>query len=818
MPQPRGLAILRSVQTRLERLLASIVDLGFAPREQLDALALEWSRSLLTDEATFDDDDETTGLLAFLQTRGVLSPPQLRGLLAILGESGAPTPSDGAGPGEGRRYGTYVTEGKLGEGAMGKIYRARRTDQAGPGSYVVKVFSCVETDEDRERIRREGDLLARIQHPNVVRCYGGGREGEEFFLAMEFVDGETLQALMERRRRLPWEGATRAVGQIAQALRVIHAQGIVHRDVKPHNVLVARDGTLKLCDFGLAKASEAVQVRSRAGMILGSPAYIAPEQWGDHDVDTRADLFALGVVFYFLVTGVFPFRGRTPADFALRIQQGDFPPLENLAPGIPPALSFVVTQLLERDRRYRTPTAAGLIDDLARILQGKIPNVPRLESPGGALLALVGRDVYRIGSNPKCELWLDRPELSPVHAQLERALNGLLLRTVDEAAWVEVNGQRAQGEIPLKPDDEVRFDGNEAWTFVAGNMAIGGPKRSRPRSDVYSTLPAREEGEQLLLPALTLDALVDGGHELALLACIEELDARRLTALAARSQTVALSAGLSADLARRAQLRARQIGVRRREWLANCLFHATYENLGPEVDAWLTWWGDARERYPVQARPLRPRQEASLEVETPSGRERVKLSGEREEWTLGRSLQAEISIRDVSVSRVHARIFRLGSGYAFRDLGSRQGVRVGGERRDLGALIPGDSLQLGRIQATFSLSEEERADSQGPRWIDRLTFTALVELRAPQVLGALVALVDSERLLARLAPQLAPCAPNATSQLLEPFLSSQRQLALEALGPIAGVELGDDPADWRAWWARSAPQFPEQLAPRGWEL
>ena len=804
------------MQTRLERLLASIVDLGFAPREQLDALALDWSRSLLADEATFDDDDETTGLLNFLQSRGVLSPPQLRGLLAILGEGGADaSPSESAGAG--KRYGDYVTEEKLGEGAMGKIYRAHKADQAGPGGYVVKVFSCVETDEDRERIRREGDLLTRIQHANVVRCYGGGREGDEFFLVMEYVAGDTLQALLEKRRRLPWEGATRAVGQIAQALRVVHDLGIVHRDVKPHNVLVARDGTLKLCDFGLAKASEAVQVRSRAGMILGSPAYIAPEQWGDHDVDARADLFALGVVFYFLVTGVFPFRGRTPADFAQRIQQGDFPPLETLAPGVPPALSFVVTQLLERDRRYRTPTAGGLIDDLARILQGQIPNVPRLESPGGALLALVGRDVYRVGSNPKCELWLDRPALSPIHAQLERTVNGLLLRTVDDQAWVEVNGQRAQGEVALKPDDKVRFDDQEAWTFVAGNMSLGGRSRGRPRSDVYAALPAREEGDQLLLPALALDVLIDGGHELALLACIEELDPRRLASDSARSQAAALAAGVPPDLARRAQLRARQIGVRRREWIANCLFHTTYENLGAEIDPWLTWWWDARERYALQARPLRPRQTASIEVETSAGRERITLDGEREEWTLGRSLQAEVSIRDVSVSRAHVRLFRLGRGYAFRDLGSRQGVKIGGERRDLGALISGDSLQLGRIQVVFGLKEEERAGPDAPAWIDRLTFTALVELRAPQVLGVLVALLDSEGILARLSPLLDPRAPGASAQLLEPFLSAQRTLALEALPQIANLEL-EKPGDWRAWWARCSERYPGQLAPRGWEL
>jgi serine/threonine protein kinase len=808
------------MQTRLERLIQSVVDLGFTTREEVDALANDWARVQFEKESTFDDESETEGFLEFLGNCGVLSSAQLRGLKAILDSAGpqAPEPAESADPLVGRKFGDYLTGDKLGEGAMGKIYLAKKEGEASPEQYVIKVFTATETEVDRERVRREGELLDRIEHPNVVRCFEAGRTGKHFYLVLEYIPGETLQALMERRRRLPWEGAIRAVGQIAQALRAIHAHGIVHRDVKPHNVLVKSDGTIKLCDFGLAKAAEEVQVRSQAGMILGSPAYIAPEQWGDHDVDSRADLFALGVVAYFLITGAYPFRGRTPADFALRIRQGEYPPLETLAPGVPPALSWVVTQLLERDRRHRTPTAAAVIEDLSRVLHGKLPKVPRLEGPNGAFLALVGRDLFQVGRNSKCDLWLDHPGLAEIHARLERTDNGLLLRTIDEQAWVEVNGQRAQGEVVLKPDDEVRFASDqEPWTYRAGNL---GKRKTRRRGDsgIYSVLPAPATEESVEVPALALDALVDGGHPLALLACIEDLDARGQQLRIDASVRIALASGMPAEVARRMQTRARQIGVRRREWLSNCLFHTTYENLGSEAEAWLAWWWDARERYAVQIRPERPRQRAFVDIETAEGARRVGLDPARSDWELGRSLQSEISVRDVSVSRSHAAILRLGRGFAFRDLGSRQGVRIEGERRTLGTLLSGDVLQIGRVRVQFRTEVEASAGEGQPLWIDRLSFTALVEDSAPQVVQALIGLLDAESLLSQLAGHLEARAPGIAKELVVPFLETQRRTALESLPRAAGVDCGPRPEAWREWWERARASWPTQLAPRGWIL
>src|SRR5262249_38267985 len=153
------------------------------------------------------------------------------------------------------------------------------------------------------------EVMMALAHPNIVQIYGAGQEHGLCYLVMEFVDGPSLQQIYEKKGRVDWPAAAKSVRQIALGLAMAHERGVIHRDVKPQNVLLDKArGLLKVADFGLAKASDATTVEhkhiSRAGDILGSPAYIAPEQWGDHDVDPRADLFALGVVFYQLLTGV----------------------------------------------------------------------------------------------------------------------------------------------------------------------------------------------------------------------------------------------------------------------------------------------------------------------------------------------------------------------------------------------------------------------------------------------------------------------------------------------------------------------------------
>ncbi|HBP23056.1 MAG TPA: hypothetical protein DEA08_35450, partial [Planctomycetes bacterium] len=256
----------------------------------------------------------------------------------------------------------------------------------------------------------------------------------------------------------------------------------VHRDVKPGNVLVGRDGNVKLCDFGVSTLD--ATITGEAGQILGSPAYIAPEQWGDHRVDARADLFALGVIYYQLVTGNLPFNGRTPADFSRRIMSGEYTSLRGLTQ-VPPSVAAVVDQLLETDRRYRTPSAAALVEDLDRLLRRSAANLPRLErtEPGPAdedapdVHYLVGRKRYLVGSATACEVWLGPSASSMQQALLDRTPAGLLLRVIDDANPVLVNNQRLLREVVLKPGDTLQFGPQRTFRYSEGNLDESGGGR-----------------------------------------------------------------------------------------------------------------------------------------------------------------------------------------------------------------------------------------------------------------------------------------------------------------------------------------------------
>jgi len=807
----------------IDWIVDAIVDLGLAEREILAAQVARWRDRPLDEDATFDEAEDAQGFLAQLQSAGVLDARQLRVLLAILsGGQPATPPADPDDPFVGRRFGDYVAREKLGEGGMGKVYRAARGDRSA-SDYVVKLFDEADDPETVERIRREAEVLALLAHPNVVRLHDSGEVDGTRYLVLEYVDGPTLQELVDRRGRLPWETATRMVAQIGRALAVAHERGIVHRDVKPQNVLVGRDGAIKLCDFGLAKPSEGTNVRSRAGMILGSPAYIAPEQWGDHEVDHRVDLFALGVVYYLLLTGVTPFRGRTPAEYHLRIREGEYVGVEALVPGVPPGVVAVVGQLLERDRRYRTPSATALLTDLVRLLSGEEPEVPRLEAADASRrCALVGHERVDVGSGPGCVLALESADLAPRHAVIERSGGrGFLIRAnPDPGAPTYVGGQRLRDPVLLKPGDRVRFGASSEWTYRAGNLASG--RVEEPDSGSIRRIAEAPSRPTRIVPVsgLLAAALEDAAHPLALLCCFEGLHGPTTAAALHRSAQALLAAGVDPDLARRAPRTARALWQQRVQWLTERLFQTTYENLGGDVAAWLAWWSEVRGRHPVQVCASRPHLTARLEVAVPGQEPRTVVLDGATEWTIGRAVESDLTVADVSVSRRHASLFTLASTFAFRDLGSRHGTRLRGERAPAGLLADGDALELGRVLATYRHGLNPDEPPRERVGVDRITFSTLVAARAPQAVACLIDLLDTpacaERARAAATRAGLELSRVETDDLTGPVLDLHRQLALDALPAITRTNQGADPAAWRAWWAEAAAAWPRQVEPHGW--
>jgi len=215
-----------------------------------------------------------------------------------------------------------------------------------------------ERDEVAARFQREARVAARLHHPNVVGVYDAGREGEDLYLVMELVDGETLAARLQRGEFPTTAQALDIAAQAADALAEAHAAGVVHRDIKPANLLIRRDGRVKVSDFGVAKAIGDTTELTRTGMMVGSPAYMAPEQVKGIPLDGRSDLFSLGVVLYEMLLRRKPFPADTVTSLVYQILHED--PLSDvsIATSISHDLSDFLRWVLAKDREERIPDAA----------------------------------------------------------------------------------------------------------------------------------------------------------------------------------------------------------------------------------------------------------------------------------------------------------------------------------------------------------------------------------------------------------------------------------------------------------------------------
>jgi serine/threonine protein kinase len=265
----------------------------------------------------------------------------------------------------GRALGAYEIVGKLGAGGMGEVYRARDTRLH--RDVAIKVLpELLATDPAaRARFVREGQALAALSHPNLVALYDVGTDAGTSFAVMELVDGETLQALLAGGR-LPTRRVLDFAAQVARGLAAAHDRGIVHRDLKPANVIVAANGTVKILDFGLARAEVASRaseadtaVASDPGVVLGTVGYMAPEQVRGQPADARTDIFAFGVLLYEMATGVRPFRGQSAAETMTAIARDEPAPIA-VEREVPPALERIIHRCLEKRPENRFQSAADL--------------------------------------------------------------------------------------------------------------------------------------------------------------------------------------------------------------------------------------------------------------------------------------------------------------------------------------------------------------------------------------------------------------------------------------------------------------------------
>ncbi|MEE2040478.1 Stk1 family PASTA domain-containing Ser/Thr kinase [Nocardiopsis sp. CT-R113] len=280
----------------------------------------------------------------------------------------------------------YFVESRIAGGGMATVYVAHdlRLDRR----LALKVMhpSLAQDPTFVQRFINEAHSVAKLSHPNVVQVFDQGEDQGHVFLAMEYVPGRTLRDLLKARGRLSPRETLNVMASVLAALGAAHQAGMVHRDVKPENVLLTEDGRVKVADFGLARAVEqSNQGLTRTGTLMGTAAYLAPEQIEKGVADARSDVYAAGIMFYELLTGGQPHTGETPIAIAYQHVNEDVPRPSHFLPGLPPEVDALVTKATERDPRYR-PSNAGQY--LAKVLQ-VLQRLPASPAGGEAPLAPV---------------------------------------------------------------------------------------------------------------------------------------------------------------------------------------------------------------------------------------------------------------------------------------------------------------------------------------------------------------------------------------------------------------------------------------------
>ena len=294
---------------------------------------------------------------------------------------------------EKQQIGRYEILEEIGRGAMGVVFKGR-DPLIGRDVAVKTIATGVAGGIDlQERFYREAKAAGVLQHPNIVTIYEMAESGGTPFIAMEYLEGESLEKLIARKAPLPLATKVGYVVQACRALEYAHRRGVIHRDVKPANIMVTRDGVVKVVDFGIARLADTS--KTQTGMLLGTLAYMSPEQVRGQQADARCDIWAMGVVLYELITYQRPFTGENHAALLLSILQKEPPPIRQFVPECPVALERIISKSLRKDEKERYPSMEALLKDFEKLVTslrpegsraaiGAQPSVPNPGNPGAS--------------------------------------------------------------------------------------------------------------------------------------------------------------------------------------------------------------------------------------------------------------------------------------------------------------------------------------------------------------------------------------------------------------------------------------------------
>jgi serine/threonine protein kinase len=316
-----------------------------------------------------------------------------------------------------KRFGRYEVVAELGRGAMGVVYKAR--DPQIDRIVAVKTVSMwgqeiEEKTEFRMRFLNEAQAAGRLHHAGIVSIFDVGEnpENQDPYIVLEYVSGESLNRVLAREKKLPLKKALQLAAEIAEALDYAHEQGVVHRDIKPGNILVTEDGRAKIADFGIAKLNLAHF--TLPGRVMGTPAYMAPEQLSGEGVDGRSDLFSLGVILYAMVTGHSPFQGNSATTVCFKVANREPVAATAFDLTLPPELDEVISRAMAKDPDQRYQRGSEFAEDLRRLQQifdvGSTTTSLRLLSPETKSTGTRSRQTGQLAPNAHPAAEMDRAE------------------------------------------------------------------------------------------------------------------------------------------------------------------------------------------------------------------------------------------------------------------------------------------------------------------------------------------------------------------------------------------------------------------------
>jgi beta-lactam-binding protein with PASTA domain/predicted Ser/Thr protein kinase len=438
--------------------------------------------------------------------------------------------------------GRYRILRKLGSGGMANVYLAE--DQELGRRVAIKILNDRHANDDQfvERFRREAKNAAGLSHPNIVSIYDRGEAEGTYYIAMEFLDGRSLKELIVSRGPAPINVAIDYARQILAAVRFAHRNGIVHRDIKPHNVLVDGEGRLKVTDFGIARAGASQM--TEAGSIIGTAQYLSPEQAKGSPVDQTSDLYSVGILLYELLTGVVPFTGDTPVEIAMKhLSAKPDPPSAHRAE-IPRELDKVVMRALAKEPHDRYQTAEEMDADLARVAGGG--TVSRVTEEAATAIISRPPPAAPVAATAITQLGTPSPPYTPpaayydydeprrravwpwlvalalvagaivgayfLYQQIQDQLSSSTVRVENYVGLREINAVRKIGDIGLQPNVIREFKTDVDETIVFRQTPLPGAKTNKGNE---VTIYVSSGPPQVTVPDVTDETVDDAVQRLA---------------------------------------------------------------------------------------------------------------------------------------------------------------------------------------------------------------------------------------------------------------------------------------------------------------